>query len=102
MPYPDHFAKGTYGIETPWLHPYEILNSWAKRAFERQKEIETPAKVRTWIQAYDAIKNPHNTYGEYEIKEQIKGLNDAGLTDGVITWNGSSSLTKYDSIKGAF
>ena len=102
MPYPDHFAKGTYGIETPWLHPYEILNSWAKRAFERQKEIETPAKVRTWIQAYDAIKSPHNTYGEYEIKEQIKGLNDAGLTDGVITWNGSSSLTKYDSIKGAF
>ena len=102
MPYPDHFAKGTYGIETPWLHPYEILNSWAKRAFERQKEIETPAKVRTWIQAYDAIKSPHNTYGEYEIREQIKGLNDAGLTDGVITWNGSSSLTKYDSIKGAF
>lgn len=102
MPYPDHFAKGTYGIETPWLHPYEILNSWAKRAFERQKEIETPAKVRTWIQAYDAIKSPHNTYGEYEIKEQIKGLNDAGLTAGVITWNGSSSLTKYDSIKGAF
>ena len=28
MPYPDHFAKGEYGISIPWEKPYELLSAW--------------------------------------------------------------------------
>jgi hypothetical protein len=100
MPYPDHFA----GTDTwkPWEHPYDTLNQWGKHVMNRQSETATPAAVRTWIQAYNAIKEPHNTYGPNEIAAQIKGLRDAGCTGGYMTWSSSSSLDKYRSIMSAF
>ena len=54
MPYPDHFAAS--GDWRPWEHPYETLLSWGKSAAARQSETPSPARVRTWIQAYDAMK----------------------------------------------
>ncbi len=100
MPYPDHFA----GTDTwrPWEHPYETLNQWGKSVMQRQGETATPAVVRTWIQAYNAIREPHNTYGPNEIAAQIKGLRDAGCTGGYMTWNSGSSLDKYRSLMSAF
>ena len=100
MPYPDHFsASGSY---KPWEHPYDTLNNWAKSAVSRQGETATPAAVRTWIQAYNAIRSPYNKYGAEEIAAQIKGLRDAGCTGGYMTWNGSSSLEKYRELMPAF
>ena len=102
MPYPDHFAKGSYGINIPWENPYSLMLGWASSALKRQGEIPTPAKVRTWIQAYDAIRSPYITYDETKISDQIRGLYAAGLTGGYITWNAASSLSKYEAISGAF
>lgn len=102
MPYPDHFAKGAYGLSIPWEHPYELMKSWSASAVKRQTEIPSPAKVRTWIQAYNAIYEPYIVYDSAKIEAQIKGLYDAGLTGGYITWNGSSSLKKYTAIAPAF
>lgn len=102
MPYPDHFDKGSYGLAIPWEQPYYLMNSWGEYAKARQSEIPTPAKVRTWIQAYNAIKSPYTVYDSSKIEDQIRGLYDAGLTDGYITWNGSSSYDKYLSIASAF
>ena len=102
MPYPDHFAKGAYGLSIPWEHPYELMYNWAKGAVKRQTEIPTPAKVRTWIQAYDAIFAPYITYDADMISKQISGLYDAGLKGGYITWNGNSSISKYQAIAQAF
>ncbi|MEG0978082.1 MAG: putative glycoside hydrolase [Bacilli bacterium] len=98
MPYPDHFDAGQYGLATPWTKPYILFSKWALEASNRQKEIPTPAVARTWIQAYNAIKPPYNTYGPEEIKAQITGLKDGGLTGGFITWNSSSNIEKYKSI----
>ena len=103
MPYPDHFNKYEYGIKVPvWTVPYQLLNKWGTDANVRQSEIETPAVVRTWIQAYNTIKEPFVTYNSQKIEEQIKGLYDAGLTGGYITWNSSSNLDKYYSLAPAF
>ena len=102
MPYPDHFAKGSYGIAIPWEQPYSLMLNWAGQAVKRQSEIPSPAKVRTWIQAYNAIHEPYLTYDASKITSQISGLYDAGLTGGYITWNGSSSLEKYKEIASAF
>ncbi len=100
MPYPDHFsASGSY---RPWEHPYDTLNNWGKSAVARQSETATPAVIRTWIQAYNAIREPYNHYGPDEIAAQIKGLRDAGCTGGFMTWNGSASLDKYRELMPAF
>lgn len=104
MPYPDHFSAHEYGFnEVVWTIPYKLLNLWGNNfVMKRQKEIPTPAIVRTWIQTYDTYKNPKVIYDSYMIKEEIKGLYDAGLKGGFMTWNGSSNLSKYDSVKSAF
>ena len=100
MPYPDHFAPS--GSWLPWEHPYDTIYSWAEHAMLRQSETATPAAVRTWIQAYNAIRKPYNTYGPEEVFAQISALRDAGCTGGYMTWNAGSSLEKYRSLISAF
>ena len=104
MPYPDHFSTYEYGFKEPvWTIPYDLLYLWGDEfVMNRQSEIPTPAIVRTWIQAYDSIKSPYVTYDASMVSKEIQGLYDAGLTGGFITWNGSSSLTKYKEISSAF
>ena len=100
MPYPDHFSQdGTY---RPWEHPYETIYDWSVKAAARQAETPTPAIVRTWIQAYDAIRPPYNTYGADEIGAEIQALEDAGLTGGFMAWNAMCSLSKLEDLKPAF
>jgi hypothetical protein len=100
MPYPDHF--GASGSWKPWEHPYDTLYSWGQCVMQRQAETATPAAVRTWIQAYNAIRKPYNKYGPEEIAAQIRGLRDSGCSGGYMTWNAKSSLDKYTSLIPAF
>ena len=104
MPYPDHFGTYEYGFKEPvWTIPYDLLYLWGNEfVMARQSEIPTPAIVRTWIQAYDAIKSPKVTYDANMVSKEIQGLYDAGLTGGFITWNGGSNLSKYKEISSAF
>ena len=100
MPYPDHFsASGTW---LPWEHPYETLYNWGQCVMARQSETATPAAVRTWIQAYNAIREPYNAYGPNEVAAQIRGLRNSGCTGGYMTWNSGSSLDKYTRLMPAF
>lgn len=99
MPYTDHFGRN---VDT-WTNAYQTVNNWAKTAAARQKEIPTPAIARTWITAYDTpYWKPTVIYDATKISDQAKALVDAGLDGGFITWNSTSSLAKYQQIKGAF
>jgi hypothetical protein len=100
MPYPDHF--GAVGSWLPWEHPYDTLYSWGQNVMLRQGETETPAAVRTWIQAYNAIRKPYTVYGPEEVSAQIQALRNTGCTGGYMTWNAGSSLDKYRSLLPAF
>ena len=100
MPYPDHF--GASGSWLPWEHPYETLYSWGQNVMLRQGETATPAAVRTWIQAYNAIREPYTRYGPDQVFAQIKALRDTGCSGGYMTWNASSSLDKYAWLIPAF
>ena len=103
MPYPDHFDAHQYGIEeVVWTNPYVLLKYWGSLASKKQKIIPTPAKVRTWIQAYDTWKNPSTTYDSQKVSEEIDGLYAGGLTDGYMTWHSASSINKYRQIGDAF
>ena len=47
---------------------------------DRQKETISPAKVRTWIQAYDVMSYVDSNginYNSNEVMAEIKGLFDA-------------------------
>ena len=100
MPYPDHFSGNE--AYKPWEHPYETLHTWGGYVMQRQKETTTPAVVRTWIQCYNAIKAPYNTYGPEEVKAQIRGLLDSGCTGGYMTWNHAADPNKFRSLISAF
>ena len=105
MPYPELFNKYEYGFTKPvWTVPYELLNYWGKNyVAKQQKLIPTPAIVRTWIQAYDITwRTPKTAYDIQKISEQISGLYDAGLSGGFITWNSTSSVSKYEQLIPAF
>lgn len=100
MPYPDHFSQN--GSYLPWEHPYETIYDWACAAAKRQQETPSPAAVRTWIQAYNAIRAPYNTYGAKEVGDEIQALKDGGLTGGFMAWNAACSLSKLEELKPAF
>lgn len=105
MPYPDHFAAGYGGIDKPWNNPYKTLSVWAKSVQGRQKETPSPAKVRTWIQAYHVMHyvDPEGIdYNATNIEKEIRALFDNGLTDGYTTWLSTSSLQRYTQLKEAF
>ncbi|MGM9882438.1 MAG: putative glycoside hydrolase [Bacilli bacterium] len=105
MPYPDHFSAGYYGISKPWNNPYELMKAWGSDAYKRQEETTSPAKVRTWIQAYDVMQHVDAngiSYNADAVEKEIRGLYDAGLKDGYITWNSASNLSKYKLQKEAF
>ncbi len=105
MPYPDHFSNGYYGISKPWNHPYEILYAWGQRVNDRQAVTPTPAKVRTWVQAYNVMRHVDRNgiaYDAENVEKEIRGLFDAGLTGGYTTWLSSSNLEKYRQQEGAF
>lgn len=105
MPYPDHFARNSYGIAKPWNNPYDLMYAWASDAMKRQEECPTPAIVRTWVQAYDVMKHVDSngiSYNGENVKKEIEGLYDAKADGGYITWNSASSLDKYKQQKSAF
>ncbi|WP_310602938.1 putative glycoside hydrolase [Anaerosporobacter sp.] len=97
MIYPSHYANGAYGINYPDLEPYLLI----KKALDDSKKVlvvgeegEHQAIVRPWLQDFTAtwIKQ-HKKYGANEIKEQIKGVYDAGYEEWIL-WNGSNRYTK--------
>lgn len=105
MPYPDHFSAYSYGLAQPWNKPYELMKYWGSYASDRQKEIPTPAKVRTWIQAYDVMKYVDRNgiqYNAAEVEAEIRGLYEASFTGGYVTWLANSSLDKYRQQQAAF
>lgn len=105
MPYPDHFSNGYYGIDKPWNHPYEIMYAWGQRVNDRQAVTPTPAKVRTWVQAYNVMRHVDRNgiaYDAENVEKEIRGLFDAGLTGGYTTWLSSSNIEKYRQQKDAF
>lgn len=104
MPYPDHFGAHEYNIpEVVWMVPYKLLSTWASGyVVKRQSEIPTPAKVRSWIQAFNTSKEPYVEYNAAMVSEELRALYDSGLKDGFMPWSASSSMEKYASLAEAF
>ncbi|MBP2026386.1 outer membrane murein-binding lipoprotein Lpp [Acetoanaerobium pronyense] len=91
MMYPSHYANGTYGIPVPDADPYGVLFYGSRDSVMRNRNLETPATIRPWIQSFTAAWVPgYISYGPDQIKAQIKGMNDAGVSQ-YLLWSASNN-----------
>ena len=86
MVYPSHYAAGSFGIQDPNAHPYEIVHSALRLAIRRSEAIEGAGRIIPWLQAFTLGPPP---YGSSEIRAQIQAVYDLGLTEWIL-WNPSS------------
>lgn len=87
MIYPSHYATGFAGLKTPDSNPRKTVGVSVWTAKKRNRNIESPAKIRPWIQDFTAfwIKG-HINYGDTEIRAQIEALEKTGI-DEYLLWN---------------
>lgn len=91
MMYPSHYGNGAYGIPVPDAQPYKTIYHSVKDSINRNENVESPATIRPWIQAFTAkwVKG-YIPYNEKEIREQIKAMNDLGVTE-YLLWSPSNN-----------
>lgn len=89
MVYPSHYWTGSFGIDKPNAHPYEIVLEAMNDAVARSAPIEGAGAVIPWLQDF-SLGEPR--YGAAEVRSQIEAVYDAGLKDWVL-WNPGSRYT---------
>lgn len=108
MIYPSHYGKGVYGLPVPDAEPYKTVYRSTQDSMNRNANIDTPAMIRPWIQAFTArwVKG-YIVYGPEQIELQVKALKDLGINE-YILWSptnkyriekDSSSVKKTETIK---
>lgn len=87
MIYPSHYGKGVYGLPVPDAEPYKTVYRSTQDSMNRNANIDTPAVIRPWIQAFTArwVKG-YITYGPEQIELQVKALKDLGINE-YILWS---------------
>ena len=95
MMYPSHYGKGVYGLAVPDANPYKTIYASTKDSINRNNNIDSPAIIRPWIQAFTAtwVKG-HINYGPNEIKDQVKAMKDLGV-DEYILWSPTNRYEKF-------
>ncbi len=98
MMYPSHYANGTYKLSVPDAYPYETVYHSTKDSVARNKNIETPAIIRPWIQDFTApwVKG-YIKYGPEQVRAQIRALSENGI-DEFMLWNPNNRYSE-DGVK---
>lgn len=87
MFYPSHYGEGNFGFEVPDAHPYEVIYRATEDAIKRNSNIDTPAKIRPWIQSFTAgWVTGHINYTIDRVNDQIRALKEFGI-DEYMLWN---------------
>ncbi|MDF2532864.1 MAG: hypothetical protein K0Q65_2445 [Clostridia bacterium] len=99
MMYPSHYANGTYGLSVPDAYPYETILYGTRDAVNRNKNIETPATIRPWIQDFTAswVKG-YIKYGPKQVELQIKALEENGVKE-YLLWNAGNTYSEGALLK---
>lgn len=94
MMYPSHYANGTYGLSVPDAYPYETVFHSTKDSIARNKNIETPAVIRPWIQDFTApwVKG-HIKYSDKQVENQIRALEENGVKE-YLLWNAGNGYSE--------
>jgi hypothetical protein len=92
MVYPSHYPTTFMGYKEPEAHPYEVIHYAMQEGLKRERMLlgtSTPTKFRPWLQDFGL----RQTYGEKEVRDQIKAANDLGI-DSWLLWSASNKYTK--------
>lgn len=54
MMYPSHYGKGSLWLAVPDANPYKTVYYSTKDSINRNGNIDNPATIRPWIQAFTA------------------------------------------------
>jgi hypothetical protein len=112
MVYPSHFPPAFNGWNDPNLVPYELIEFTMSRAVERANALEeresgftrsssTPEyvptgkyakRLRPWLEDFDCCAPNAHHYTEDDVRAQMKGTYDAGLTSWMM-WDPSNRYT---------
>ena len=90
MVYPSHYWVGSFGIQDPNAHPYEIVRAALLSAVQRSEAVEGAGVTRPWLQ--DFTLGPPR-YEAPEVRAQIQATYDAGIDEWLL-WNASSRYTE--------
>jgi len=94
MMYPSHYANATYGLSVPDAYPYETVFNSAKDSAARNKNIETPAVIRPWIQDFTAPwVAGHIKYSDKQVEDQIRALDKNGIKE-YLLWNAGNKYSE--------
>lgn len=90
MAYPSHYGKGVYGLAVPDAQPYKTIYYSTLDGINRNNNVENPAHIRPWLQAFTAkwVKG-YIPYGKAEIEAQVKALKDLGIEE-YLLWSPSN------------
>lgn len=94
MIYPSHWTS-YFGINKPDLHPYELVDAYAKVENQVLGALDNPPTSRPWIQDFTASwlgAGNYKRYGKEEVEAQIKALRDNGIHEYLI-WNAGNRYT---------
>ena len=90
MVYPSHYWIGSFGIQDPNGHPYEIVRAALVSGLQRSEAVEGAGVTRPWLQ--DFTLGPPR-YEAPEVRAQIQATYDAGINEWLL-WNASSRYTE--------
>ena len=90
MVYPSHYWQGSFGIDTPNAHPYEVVRRALEDALRRSEAVEGAGRTRPWLQDFSLGQPP---YGAPEVRAQIQAAYDVGIREWIL-WNPSSRYTE--------
>jgi len=101
MAYPSHYAVGQIVNKVtfvkPDLDPYGVVYNTLLKAKERISKVpDYTAKIRPYLQDFTASwlgKGYYQSYGDEQVKEQIKAVTDAGY-DQWILWDANNTYSE--------
>jgi hypothetical protein len=87
MVYPALYNPGSFGLADPNAEPYRLVRSAMDSAVVRLSQAPGAiATIRPWLQAFT---QGSTVYGAQQIQDQIRAVEDAGLTEWLL-WNPDS------------
>ncbi len=90
MVYPSHYWRGSFGIQRPNAHPYEIIRAALGWGVRRSEGVDGAGKIRPWLQDFTLGKP---AYGAPEVRAQIEATYDVGIDEWIL-WSPSSRYTE--------
>jgi hypothetical protein len=85
MVYPSHYYRGAFGFAWPNGQPYRVVRSALTEALKRSEPLPGSAEIRPFLQAF-TLGRRLPRYTAFEIREQIRAVEDLGITSWVL-WN---------------